>query len=379
MINHSIGILGGGQLGKMLYTAGAPKGYDVHMMDTSHDFPGGKVSPKFEIGDFTNYDDVMRFGSTKDIVTIEIEKINVDALKALAADGKQVFPQPDIVELIQDKGKQKLFYQNSNLASSPFRLYSSIDELKNDIENRVVSFPFVQKIRIGGYDGRGVKIIRRNADLDSAFPSDFLIEALVDLQAEIAIMACRNISGQIVQYDPVEMVFDNENNILSYQFAPANFGTETIMKAQQLVNDLMSSLKIVGLLAVELFVDKSGQVSINEVAPRPHNSGHHTIEACWTSQYENHLRAISGLPLGEVKLRSPSLLMNLLGHPDYTGPAIYDGIEEVMTIPGVFVHIYGKEVTKPHRKMGHINILGSDRHELIDKYNRVKSLIKVIA
>lgn len=378
-MNQSIGILGAGQLGKMLYLAGANLSVDIHLMDKSQDMPAAKVCPKYSIGDFTDYADVMAFGEDKDIITIEIENINVDALKSLEKKGKTVFPQAHIVELIQDKGLQKDFYRQHNFPTSSYRKYSSKNDLERDLLEGTVLFPFVQKMRKGGYDGRGVQIIRQQSDMFRSFPSNFLIEDLVKIEKEIAVVICRSTDGDSVTYEPVEMVFDPHNNILLYQEGPADLTEGLSMKARRLATDLADKMGIVGLLAVEMFVTVSGELLINECAPRPHNSGHHTIEACYTSQYENQLRALLQLPLGSTNTRCPSVLYNLLGEDGYTGDVLYQGISECLAIEGVNIHIYGKTETKPFRKMGHVTIIGNTKEDLLKKYNEVSSKLKVIS
>jgi 5-(carboxyamino)imidazole ribonucleotide synthase len=376
-MNQTIGILGGGQLGKMLFLAGANLALKIYIMDESNETPAGLICRNYSIGDFTDYDDTLSFGEKMDIITIEIEKINVDALKTLEQQGKSVFPQAHIIELIQDKGLQKDFYRDHNFLSSSYKKYIHIDDLRHDLDIGLQQYPFVQKTCKGGYDGRGVQIIRNKKDLDNSFTHDFLIEALVDIKKEIAVVTCRSISGEIVCYDPVEMVFDPLHNILLYQLAPALISEEIADVCKSIAENLSRQLGIVGLLAVEMFITENDEIYINECAPRPHNSGHHTIEACYCSQYENHLRAISGLPLGSPETREKSILMNLLGESGYSGPVEYEGLSEILEIQGVNVHLYGKTHTKPHRKMGHITIIDHDIAQLQETYQKVSRTIKV--
>ena len=379
MIKQRIGILGGGQLGRMLFLEGSPRGFQISMMDQSASFPGGQVCPNFMEGDFTVFEDVVRFGTTVDTITIEIEKINTEALKELEQSGKTVFPQPTVIEMIQDKGLQKKFYQNNGFATAPGIECKDLTELTSKVKNGTIVLPVVQKMRRGGYDGRGVHVIHTASDLDQAFEKDFILEEAIDIEKEISVITCRNPQGQIVMYDAVEMIFNEENNILSHQLAPATIQEEIDQEARQLALAITQKLQIVGLLAIEMFLTKDGRILVNEMAPRPHNSGHHTIEACWTSQYENHLRAITSSPMGHVDLHHKSILLNLLGEPGYEGPAKYQGLEEAFESPGVFVHIYGKEITKPFRKMGHVNIL-ADSHDKLDVLFRlVQNNLKVIS
>lgn len=376
-MNETIGILGGGQLGKMLYQEAIKMGIPIKLMDHSLDMPVGKIAKSYEIGDFTDYNDVIKFGQYVDIITIEIEKINVEALKDLKSSGKEIFPQPAIIELIQDKGLQKQYYIDKRLPSSSFKCYETQAELISDIDSGIVEFPFVQKIRKGGYDGRGVIIINSMEQLKShGFKEGFLIEDKVDIKKEISIITCADRKGNVVCYDPVEMVFDPIQNILTYQLGPAEIELSIAKKATDIAINLTNNLGIVGLLAIEMFVTQNDEILINEVAPRPHNSGHHSIEACYCSQYENHIRAIYGLPLGSTKTLLPSLLINILGEANYSGPVIYEGLETCLALEGVTIHIYGKEETRPNRKMGHVTVIGSSINDLREKYKLISSTLK---
>lgn len=378
-MNQTIGILGAGQLGKMLYLAGANMALDIALMDKSVEMPAGKISKNYFIGDFTNYDDVLAFGRDKDIITIEIENINVEALKELEKGGKTVYPQADIIELIQDKGLQKDFYKNHKFPASNYKKYNSKFDLERDLLEGAVVFPFVQKMRKGGYDGRGVQIIRNQRDMFDSFSSDFIIESLVKIKKEISVVTCRSADGEIVTYDPVEMVFDPQNHILLYQIGPAEISEQISNEAMEMASCLSEQLGIVGLLAIEMFITTDDQILINECAPRPHNSGHHSIEACHTSQYENQLRALLHLPLGSTKTIINSILYNVLGEEGFTGPVIFNGLKDILAIEGVNVHIYGKEETKPFRKMGHITIIDNDKDSLLEKYNIVSTTLNVIS
>jgi len=370
-----IGILGGGQLGKMLCTPASQLDMNVHFMDKMSDGPVARVTKNYHHGDITAYDDVLRLGNDCDIVSIEIEKVN----KVLKQLGKKVYPQPAVISCIQDKGLQKQFYQEHDLPSSRYALYEDLEELKRDIDKGIWTLPFVQKMRKDGYDGRGVHIIRSADDLTSAFEMSFLVEEMVEIDKELGVVTCRDERGDIAIYDPVEMIFHPDANILLYQLGPASIPSTIAEEAKAIARAVSEAFGIVGLLAIELFLTKEGTILINEVAPRPHNSGHHTIEATVCSQYENHLRAISGYPMGSTETLSHSLLMNILGDEGYTGPVNYSGIEEVLSIPGVNVHLYGKTITKPFRKMGHINIVGSSYEKLIEKYERINHALKVIS
>jgi len=374
-----IGILGGGQLGKMLYQAATPLDLNVHFLDQSVEFPVGKICPHFTEGSFKNYEDVMLFGKDKDVISIEIEAVNVDALRDLEKQGKDVYPQPEVIALIQDKGQQKQFFEDCKAPSSAFSIIESLADLTEKISEGSILFPFVQKLRRDGYDGRGVQIIRNESDLKKAFDAPSVIEDLVNIKTEISVIVARQSDEEFAIYDPVEMLIDPSANLLDRQIAPARIPLELAEEAKNLASQIAYELQIVGLLAVEMFIDTNDNLWINELAPRPHNSGHHTIEACQTSQYEQHLRSILGLPLGDPSMLSPSLLMNVLGELDHTGPAYYDGLSECLSIDGVHVHLYGKAITKPMRKMGHINIVDSNLESAQLKYEHIKSTLKVIS
>lgn len=373
-----IGILGGGQLGKMLSGPAHKLDKEIHFMDQSMG-PVSKISKNYTSGDIGSFNDVMEFSRELDVLSIEIEKVNTKALAALEHAGTKVYPQPHIVELIQDKGDQKAFYVENDLPSSRFKCYANLDELKVDIESGIWTYPFVQKLRRDGYDGRGVQVIRSEKELESGFTKPFLVEEMVDIKKELGVVTCSDQNGNIVIYDPVEMVFHSEANILLYQLAPARIDPKISQKAIDLARSTAEKYGIVGLLAIELFYTSDGEILINEVAPRPHNSGHHTIEATFCSQYENQIRVLSNLPMGSTQTHSVSLLMNLLGAEGYEGDVYYEGIEKVLSIPGVHVHIYGKQKTKPFRKMGHITVVDNNYTSLIEKYESINQHLKVIS
>ncbi len=377
-ISSSIGVLGGGQLGKMLAQAAADWDLDISVLDPTPKAPAGIVSHQVQ-GSFRNYEDVMAFGAQHDIITIEIEDVNLDALKALELQGKKVYPRPSSIELIQDKGLQKLFYQQHHIPSADFILTENKEDVLQAIAEYKIKFPFVQKLRKAGYDGRGVQIINSPDQLDQLFNLPSVVEQKVDIENEIAVLAARNRSGQIVTYDPVEMIFHPTANLLLYQQCPSSLSAVLETKVRSIAHDLIEQLDIIGLLAVELFLDKNGQILINEVAPRPHNSGHHTIEACVTSQFQQHLRCILDLPLGDTKSHGHSILLNLLGEPGYSGPVSYRGLEACLSKSGVYIHLYGKKETKPWRKMGHVNIIGNDLQDIQKIAQFVQSELKVIS
>ncbi len=373
--NSIIGILGGGQLGRMLVKAGSDYGIKLKAMDSDKNAPIKNFINDFTIGSITDYDQVMAFGKGCNILTIEIENVNTEALFALEKQGVNVFPQPHIIELIKDKSLQKQFYKENGIPTSPFKIVQSKEEVKALINK----LPFVNKRAKEGYDGRGVQIIRSKADLDKAFDTLGIVEDLIPFEKEISIIIARNTKGEVKSYPAVELVFNPVHNLVEYLFAPAEITEDMEQKATAIAINIIEKLEMVGLLAVELFVTKNGEVLVNEVAPRPHNSGHQTIEANITSQYEQHLRAILGMPLGATDALTPSAMVNLLGEDNNTGIAIYQGLEEVLKEPGVHVHLYGKAETRPFRKMGHVTITNHDSKELKRIANFVKHTLKVIA
>lgn len=330
---------------------------------------------EFHTGKLTEFDTVMAFGNSCDVITIEIENVNTAALKELVRRGKKVFPQPEVIELIQDKRAQKQFYRDHGIPTADFILTANAGEVK---ANKHL-LPAVNKLGREGYDGRGVQILRTEADLSKAFDAPGLLEKLIDFEKEISVIVARNERGEIKTFPVVEMVFHPVQNLVEYLFAPAQIPEAAAKKAEAIASGLITELNMVGLLAVEMFMTKTGEVLVNEVAPRPHNSGHQTIEANITSQYEQHLRAILNLPLGDTTQIMPSAMVNLLGEPGFSGLAQYQGFDEVMQVPGVHVHLYGKKLTKPFRKMGHVTIVDHDLGSLKKKADLVKHTLKVIA
>lgn len=372
--NYKLGILGGGQLGRMLIQAGIDFNIPFAVLDPDVHAPCSTIAEFFQ-GKLTDYDTVMKFGSACDIITIEIENVNTTALKDLVKQGKKVYPQPEIIELIQDKRIQKTFYQKHNIPTAEFLLV----ENAADVKNKSSFLPAVNKLGREGYDGRGVQIIQTADDLQKAFDAPGLLEKLIPFEKEIAVIVARNEQGEIKSFPAVEMVFHPVQNLVEYLFAPADLHVEILNKADAIARTIVQKLELIGLLAVEMFVTPEGNVLVNEVAPRPHNSGHQSIEANVTSQYEQHLRAILNLPLGDTSLIMPSAMVNLLGEPGFEGFAQYEGIQEVMKLSGVHIHLYGKRITKPFRKMGHVTIVDDDVESLKKKANFVKQTLKVIA
>ncbi|TAE54680.1 MAG: 5-(carboxyamino)imidazole ribonucleotide synthase, partial [Bacteroidetes bacterium] len=330
---------------------------------------------EFVQGSLSDFDTVYRFGQGCDLITIEIENVNTEALEALQAEGKTVYPYPKTIRLIQDKRVQKQFYQDRGLPTAPFQWV----ENQVDVREKAHTFPVVNKLARLGYDGRGVQVLRSAADLDKAFDAPGLLEAFVPFEKEIAVLVARNPQGEMAVYPVVEMLFHPEQNLVEYLSAPAEITEEQSVRARDIACQLAGALNYVGILAVEMFLTREGTIYINESAPRPHNSGHHTIRACSTSQYEQHLRAILGLPLGSTEQLCPAAMLNMLGEPGHSGPVRLEGIEEALAIPGVYPHFYGKAETRPFRKMGHVTILGHSQAELREKAERVRQVLKVVS
>ena len=368
-----LGILGGGQLGRMLIQESINFNITTHVLDPDADAPCKDLCNKFVNGSLTDYQTVYNFGKGVDLITIEIEKVNVDALEQLENEGVMVYPQSRVIRLIQDKGLQKQFFKENNIPSSHFQLIQNRAELKKGN----FSLPFIQKLRKDGYDGRGVHPVRSKIDLDNAFDAPSLIEDWIDFEKELAVIVSRNENGEIKTFPCVEMEFNPEANLVEFLISPSTLPPDILQKADELAVKIAEDLKIVGVLAVELFLTKDGELLVNELAPRPHNSGHQSIEGNYTSQYEQHLRAIFNLPLGDTRSISNAVMINLLGEKGFEGLAEYEGLNEILKIDGVYVHLYGKKLTKPFRKMGHVTILDDDREKAIEKAKFVQKTIKV--
>ncbi|MFY0605608.1 MAG: 5-(carboxyamino)imidazole ribonucleotide synthase [Cyclobacteriaceae bacterium] len=371
--NLKIGVLGGGQLGRMMLQSATDFNLEIHMIDPDPNAPCADIAKSFTVGSLMDYDAVMAFGEDKDVITIEIEAVNTEALKKLQSMGKKVFPQPEIIELIQDKRKQKTFYKANRIPTADFVLTENKEEVKAQAD----FLPAVNKLGKGGYDGRGVQVLRSEDELSKAFEEPSLIEKLIDFKKELSVIVARNESGEVVSFPLVELAFHPEANLVEFLFAPAEVSNEIARKAYKLAEDVIKRLDMVGLLAVEMFLTQHDQILVNEVAPRTHNSGHHTIEASITSQFEQHLRAILDLPLGNTDLIKPASMINVLGEEGYTGEARYEGMKELLAESGVHLHLYGKKITKPFRKMGHITITDEDVIKLKEKTLRVKEILKV--
>jgi len=370
-----LGVLGGGQLGRMLIQAAIDLNVYIKVLDPSAEAPCKAYAHEFVEGSLQDYDTVVAFGQDVDILTIEIEKVNTDALAELQRQGKKVYPDPSIIKLIQSKCDQKQYYLDQGLPTSPFRLVENAAAIQNHLD----MLPAVQKLDRDGYDGRGVQVLKTEADLPKAMNAPGLLEAFVPFEKEIAIIIARNAQGEMKTFPIVEMVFHPVHNLVEYLFSPAEVSQAQFEEAESIARRLVEGLGFVGLLAIEMFVGKDGEILINEIAPRPHNSGHQSIRGNLTSQYEQHLRAILGLPLGETDILSPSAMVNLLGADGHKGKAVYKGIENLLAIGGAYPHIYGKAETKPFRKMGHVTILAEDLEQLREKVKQVKESVEVIS
>ena len=376
----NLGILGGGQLGKMLCQAGADWHLPIHVLDRDESFPAAPYATHFVAGDFRNGDDVLAFGRRMDVVTIEIEHIDTAALHQLVAEGIRVYPQPDKIDLIKDKGLQKQFYAERDIATAPFELFDDEEAVREAVAAGRWAFPFVQKARTGGYDGQGVAVIRNAADLEEKLlPVPCLLEKLADIDKELAVIVARSPSGEISVFPTVEMEFHPTANLVEFLVCPAAVDGDTDARASALARRVATEMDVVGLLAVELFLEKDGTILVNEVAPRPHNSGHHTIEACMTSQYEQHLRAVLDLPLGPTDLLRPGAMVNLLGAEGHTGPAVYDGWDKLLAVPEVYPHLYGKAETRPFRKMGHLTALGDTVEMARSRAAAAREAVRVVS
>ncbi|WP_299778329.1 5-(carboxyamino)imidazole ribonucleotide synthase [uncultured Formosa sp.] len=377
--NFKLGILGGGQLGKMLLNE--TRKFDIYtsVLDPSEEAPCKVGSNAFFIGDLMDYDAVFNFGKHVDVLTIEIENVNVNALEDLEKIGIKVYPSSKTLRTIQNKSKQKLFYVDHNLPTAPFSRFAYTIEIQDTISNGGLDFPFVWKSAQFGYDGTGVKIVRELKDLENLPNVECITEKLIPFKNELAVIVARNVSGEITTYPVVEMEFHPEANQVEYVICPARISDAVAKKATDIALKAAQAFNHVGLLAVEMFQTKDDDIIINEVAPRPHNSGHQTIEASYTSQFEQHIRAILDLPLGNTQNKLNGIMVNLVGAEGYTGNVVYKNIETIMAMDGVTPHIYGKKQTRPFRKMGHVTIVNKDIVEARKIAESVKNSIQVIS
>ena len=367
------GILGGGQLGRMLLQEAANYPVEVSVMEKDPLCPSAKLCHHFILGDITNYDDVIRFGEGLDVITIEIENVNVEALFELEKRGCRIIPKPEALRTIKNKILQKEFYTQHQIPTALYKVLQNRDELKNNID----FLPAVHKLASGGYDGKGVQIIKKQEDIPLGFDAPAVLEKMISIEKEIAIIVAVAENGKTAIYPAVEMFFDPILNLLDLQLCPASIPEKTLWKAEAIALTVARKLDSPGIFAIEMFVDKEGTVWVNETAPRVHNSGHHTIEAHYSSQFDMLWRIIMNYPLGNTTMIMSSMMVNLLGAEGYAGKTEYEGLEEVLSIPDVFVHLYGKTDTKPGRKMGHATIISNEKQELIHQANRIKSTLKI--
>ncbi len=378
--DFKLGILGGGQLGKMLLSETRKLDIQTYVLDPSEEAPCKIACNQFFQGDLMDFDTVYNFGKKVDVLTFEIELVNLDALTQLEKEGLPVYPSPKTLKLIQNKGVQKDFYTQHNIPTAHYQRFENLQDLKAAINNQQlkVKMPFVWKCTEFGYDGNGVKVVRKPTDLNELPDVECIAEAMIPFKNELAVIVCRNPSGEIKTYPVVEMEFHPEANQVEYVICPARIDEEVAKKARAIALNVSQKFNHVGLLAVEMFQTENDEIIVNEVAPRPHNSGHYSIEASYTSQFENHLRAILDLPLGNTDSKVAGIMVNLVGSAGYSGPVIYENIEKILGWNGVTPHIYGKKQTRPFRKMGHVTIVNEDVNEARKIAEEVKNTIKVI-
>ncbi len=377
--DNKLGILGGGQLGKMLLYYTQQWNIKTHVLDPDEFAPAKLACDVFVKGDLMDYETVLNFGRKVNILTIEIENVNVDALFDLKKEGVKVYPQPEVIKTIQNKSSQKDFYKKNNIPTSNYRKYSDLELLKNDVAKGKLSFPFVWKSSMMGYDGFGVSVIRKNKDLEKLSNCMCIIEDFIPFKTEISVIVARREHGEIKEYPSVEMEFHPTANQVEYVISPARISNDIEIKAKNLAIKVSELYKHVGLLAIEMFLTETGEILVNEAAPRPHNSGHVTIESSFTNQFEQHIRAILNLPLGKTEIKIPGVMVNLVGKKSHSGLVLYKNIDQILAIDGVTPHIYGKKETRPYRKMGHITIINNSLDKARSIAEEVKSIIEVIS
>ena len=373
--NFKLGVLGGGQLGKMLLTE--THKFDIYtcILDGANDAPCSEICNEFHQGSLMDFETVYNFGKKVDLLTIEIEHVNIEALIKLEQEGLEIYPQPSVLQIIQHKGKQKDFFVENNIPTSPHKRYSNLEDLKKS----ELKFPFVWKSAQFGYDGTGVKIVRTLNDIDSLTNTSCIIEELIPFKNELAVIVARNKSGEIKTYPVVEMEFHPEANQVEYVICPARISDDIALKARDIALKVAESFEHIGLLAVELFQTNEDEILVNEVAPRTHNSGHYSIEASYTSQFEQHVRSILDLPLGKTDSKVAGIMVNLVGEEGYSGNVVYKNMEAILKMEGVTPHIYGKKQTRPFRKMGHVTVVNDNIAEARKIAEEVKNTIKVIS
>lgn len=369
---QNIGILGGGQLGRMLLQAAANYPVITHVLENDADCPAAHLCHHFTKGDIRDFNTVYSFGKSLDALTIEIENVNVEALEKLEAEGKRIYPRPSVLKTIKNKILQKQYYQLHEIPTADFTITADLSELKQAAAEYM---PAVHKIGEGGYDGKGVQLLNNDKDLEKGFDAPAVLEKAVAIHKEIAQMVAIGENGETALYPPVEMLFDPDLNLLDYQLCPAEIDEKTLWKVEAIALSVVKNFKSPGLFAVELFLDKAGEVYVNETAPRVHNSGHHTIEAHYSSQFDMLWRIMLQYPLGNTDAILPSIMINIIGAEGFSGTVKYEGLEEVLKIENAFVHLYGKLQTKPGRKMGHVTVMSKEKQELLFQSNKIKRLL----
>ena len=377
--DFKLGILGGGQLGKMLLTETRKFDIQTLVLEPSEEAPARYSCNAFYKGSLMDYDTVYQFGKMSNLLTIEIENVNLDALDVLESEGLPIFPSPKTLRLIQNKGRQKDFYVENNIPTSPHQRFVDLNDLRKSLEKDELEFPFVWKCAQFGYDGNGVKIVRSTIDLINLPEVECIAEQMVPFKNELAVIVARSVSGEVKTYPVVEMEFHPEANQVEYVICPARIDKKVAQKATEIASKVSEAFNHIGLLAVEMFQTEDDEILVNEVAPRPHNSGHYSIEASYTSQFENHLRAILNLPLGTTDSKVAGIMVNLVGEEGFSGQVIYENIEKIMAIDGVTPHIYGKRETRPFRKMGHVTIVNENMVDARKVAEEVKNSIRVIS
>ncbi|ADV48009.1 5-(carboxyamino)imidazole ribonucleotide synthase [Cellulophaga algicola DSM 14237] len=377
--DFKLGILGGGQLGKMLLYE--TRKFDIYtkVLEASEDVPSKIACDEFILGDLMDFDAVYNFGKQVDVLTIEIENINLDALEKLEDEGVKVYPPSKTLRTIQNKARQKLFYLDNNLPTAEFSRFAYASEIKDSVDNGGLAFPFVWKAAQFGYDGQGVKVVRNFSDLDDLPKGECIAEKMIPFKNELAVIVVRNPSGDVVTYPVVEMEFHPEANQVEYVICPARINEEVAQKATEIALQVSEKMQHIGILAVEMFQTHDDKILINEVAPRPHNSGHYSIEASYTNQFEQHIRAMLDLPLGSTASKVAGIMVNLVGAEGYSGDVVYENMEAILKLEGVTPHIYGKKQTRPFRKMGHVTIVNKDIAVARRIAQQVKETIKVIS
>jgi len=378
-LSGRFGILGGGQLGKMLCQAASPWHVDTYLMESNIKCPAAYMPHHFVEGDITEAEDVIDFGKHLDFLTIEIENVSLEGLRKLEEKGVKVYPTAKTLGIIQDKSLQNKFYEEQDIPSPSYKEYDDIASIRKAINDGKLDFPFVQKLRTEGYDGKGVQIITSKEDVENLLDGKSIVEEAISIKKELAMIVARSPSGEIKTYDPVEMVFHPTANLVEFLQAPADIEDRIQEEMIDYSEKIITALDHCGILAIEFFLDETDKLWVNEMAPRPHNSGHHTIEACECSQYEQLIRGVMDVPLGETTLSQAAVMINLLGEKDHRGVPIIEGLDEVLKTPGAHLHWYGKKQTRPNRKMGHITCTAKTLEEARKKASKLREIVKIIS